>query len=293
MNFDQLVRLFQQTHGRLLTEAERFISSALAARNWLFGWYIIEFEQNGEDRAAYGAATLKSLATALRTRLGRGFSVDSLEQMRRFYLSYPSLTEPWMNSGGFNRLFEQASISGTVSRISFPTNEMATTPVSVGVGCADAMTLGAWLRRFTLGWSHYVELLTLDDPAERHFYEIEATANQWSVRELRRQIDASLYERLALSRDKDEIRRLATEGQVVEKAADLIKNPLRLQIPALSAVKRRTQGAAGNDHPGTRTQCSRSHEERRGPAMNAQSLTISLRVSAPPREGLLWRALWT
>ncbi|MEW6078397.1 MAG: DUF1016 N-terminal domain-containing protein [Thermodesulfobacteriota bacterium] len=69
-------------------------------------------------------------------------------------------------------------------------------------------------RRFALGcWSQYVELLTLDDPSERRFYEIEAAVKQWSVRELQRQIRASLYQRLALSRDKAEIRRLATEGQ--------------------------------------------------------------------------------
>jgi len=89
------------------------------------------------------------------------------------------------------------------------------------------------LNSFTLGWSHYVELLTLDDPAERSFYEIEAASGQWTVRELQRQIASSLYQRLALSRDKEEIRRLATEGQVVEKASDLFKNPLVLEFLGL------------------------------------------------------------
>ena len=85
------------------------------------------------------------------------------------------------------------------------------------------------LNRFSLGWSHYVELLSIDKPDERRFYEIEATSNNWSVRELERQIASSLYERLALSRDKEEIRRLSREGQVIEKAADIIKNPLVLE----------------------------------------------------------------
>ena len=84
-----------------------------------------------------------------------------------------------------------------------------------------------------LGWSHYVELLTLEDPPERSFYEIEAASNQWSVRELQRQIASSLYQRLALSRDTNEIRRLAVEGQVVEKAADIIKNPIVLEFLGL------------------------------------------------------------
>jgi predicted nuclease of restriction endonuclease-like (RecB) superfamily len=95
------------------------------------------------------------------------------------------------------------------------------------------MLVGTLIRQFTLGWSHYVELLTLDDSSERRFYEIEAAANQWTVRELQRQIASSLYQRLALSRDKDEIRRRAAEGQVVEKASDLIKNPLVLEFLGL------------------------------------------------------------
>ena len=87
--------------------------------------------------------------------------------------------------------------------------------------------------RFSLGWSHYVALLPIDDPDARRFYEIEAVDNSWSVRELERQIASSLYERLALSRDKEEVRRLASEGQVVERASDLIKNPVVLEFLGL------------------------------------------------------------
>ena len=88
-------------------------------------------------------------------------------------------------------------------------------------------------KRLPLAWSHYVTLLTIDNPEERRFYELEAAGNGWSVRELERQINSSLYERLALSRDKEEVRRLASEGQVVEKASDLIKNPLVLEFLGL------------------------------------------------------------
>ena len=84
-----------------------------------------------------------------------------------------------------------------------------------------------------MGWSHYVTLLSIDSPEERRFYEIEATANDWSVRELERQIASSLYERLALSRNKEEIRRLSQEGLVIAKPADLIKSPLILEFLGL------------------------------------------------------------
>ena len=85
-------------------------------------------------------------------------------------------------------------------------------------------------EQFHLSWSHYVELLTIEDNSERQFYEIEAQENSWSLRELKRQISTSLYQRLALSRDKDEIRQLAQQGPVIEKAADIIKNPLVLEF---------------------------------------------------------------
>ena len=89
------------------------------------------------------------------------------------------------------------------------------------------------LQHITLGWSHYVTLLSVTDPEARRFYEIEAAENGWSVRELKRQLDSSLYQRLALSRDKHEVRRLAREGQVVEKASDLIKDPVVLEFLGL------------------------------------------------------------
>ncbi|NMW21618.1 MAG: YhcG family protein [Chlorobiaceae bacterium] len=83
---------------------------------------------------------------------------------------------------------------------------------------------------FSLGWSHYVTLLTISNADERRFYEIEAGENSWDVRELDRQISASLYERLALSRDKEEIRQLSQKRLVVEKPADVIKNPFVLEF---------------------------------------------------------------
>ena len=89
------------------------------------------------------------------------------------------------------------------------------------------------IQRLPLGRSHYVTLLSVSDPEARRFYEIEAANNGWSVRELKRQLDSSLYQRLALSRDKHEVRRLAREGQVVEKASDLIKDPVVLEFLGL------------------------------------------------------------
>lgn len=226
MNFDQLVTLCQRTHEEISKRTSRTVDAHLVTRNWLFGWYIVEYEQRGEDRAKYGAFVIKSLSSALSQQIGRGFSQRNLEQARRFYLSYRTIAQ-------------------TLSALS-PTETSSTTilqTVSAELSITEKIPLPSiseWnnilpsiIKRFPLGWSHYVELLTIDSPDERRFYEIEAVANQWSVRELQRQIASSLYERLALSRDKEEIRRLATEGQIVEKAADLIKNPLVLEFLGL------------------------------------------------------------
>ena len=227
MNFDQLVTLCSDTQRQFVAAAGRTINTHLAARNFLLGLYIVHFEQEGEDRASYGKQTLKALSSALKTAAGRGFSVDNLELMRRFFIHFRSeILRP--------------EISETPSRISLPDAPQKSETLSRISTEIQRATLPSHEmmetlpNRFPLGWSHYVELLTIESPDERRFYEIEAAANQWSVRELQRQIASSLYERLALSRDKEEVRRLATEGQVVEKPADLIKNPLVLEFLGLA-----------------------------------------------------------
>ena len=228
LNFEKLVELCRRTHEETRHSAARAVDRSLVARNWLFGWYIVEYEQNGADRAKYGAQTLRRLSAALKAKIGRGFSMDSLEQMRRFYLRYKNLIADLSETSKSetpSRISGGSEISGTASR-NFPT------PVTVPLEIVQ--TLSAELaKRFSLGWSHYVTLLSIDDADASRFYEIESTENGWSVRELKRQIASSLYERLALSRDKEEVRRLASEGQVIEKASDLIKNPLVLEFLGL------------------------------------------------------------
>lgn len=225
-SFAQLVAICCETHREWSAAAARAIDTHLVARNFLIGHYVVQYEQAGADRAEYGKRTLKVLSQSLNAAVGRGFSVDNLELMRRFYQHFAvQILRP--------------AISDTASRISGPvTPKKSETPSRIFVADQIQFSINREIirelpQRFTLGWSHYVELLSISDEAERRFYEIETAANQWSVRELQRQIASSLYQRLALSRDKDEIRRLAIEGQVVEKVADLIKNPLVLEFLGL------------------------------------------------------------
>lgn len=207
-------------------------------RNWLFGWYVVEYEQNGADRAEYGSRTLKRLSAALMEEIGRGFSVRSLELFRRFYLQFGEALPPPGRPQTPSALSAVAEIPQTLSAISTAA-QIPQTPSAESAASGEELSgalrsaSSALLQRLPLGWSHYVTLLAVDDSDARSFYEIEAAENGWSVRELKRQLDSSLYERLALSRDKQEVRRLASEGQVVEKPSDLIKDPMVLEFLGL------------------------------------------------------------
>jgi DUF1016 N-terminal domain len=172
--FQPLVELCRQTHEMMQSRAVRSVDLALVVRNWLFGWYIVGFEQDGTDRAQYGQATLKKLSTALRETIGRGFSVDNLELMRHFFMTYRNTLPIDSKSETLLRM-SGAEISETVSRNSAaspkPTIILPTSPALIAPELIEKL-----LTRFTLGWSHHVTLLSVDSPEERRFYEIEATA---------------------------------------------------------------------------------------------------------------------
>ena len=195
--------------------AIRMVDRSLVERNWLFGQYIVEFEHGGAGRGeVYGKQLIERLSAKLNAAGINGCSATNLRKFRQFYLTYPEIQQtPSAESSGRTGIRPTLSVESPV------------TPAAPGQ--ADALHAAG---RFTLGWSHYVTLLALDNAEARRFYEIEATVNGWSVRELKRQLDSSLYERLALSRDKQAIRRLAHEGQIVENASDLIKDPLVLEF---------------------------------------------------------------
>ena len=134
------------------------------------------YKQNGSDRAEYGTATLKQLSAALKTSIGRGFSVDSLELMRRFYLTY-------------GHLIPQTTMSETTSRIFAPEISEATSRISAtlikSIPALSQAVSGELLQQIKLSWSNYVILLTIDNHQERRFYEIEAAENSWSVPKVR------------------------------------------------------------------------------------------------------------
>ena len=177
------------------------VNLAMVYSYYEVGRMIFEEEQKGSDRAEYGKYIIKELSEYLTAEFGKGYSKENLKLMRRFYVVYSNDQIEETLFTQFNNLPQ----------------------VSSG-------------RRFYLSWSHYLKLMRIDNIDERHFYEIESIRNDWSLTELKRQFDSSLYERLALSTDKDSIKRLAAKGQIIEAPTDMIKDPYVLEFLGLEEL---------------------------------------------------------
>jgi predicted nuclease of restriction endonuclease-like (RecB) superfamily len=200
------------------TTVARGVDLVQVHTNFEIGRRIVQEEQRGKDRAAYGKEVIKALADRLTGEFGKGFSTSNLAYMRTFYLSYDDRSPIFQSvTDEFNAPSIGQTLSDELAIFQSLTGKLETPPP----------------RPFTLSWTHYVFLLGIDNPNERSFYEIEATEQNWTVRQLKRQFDSGLYERLALSRDKEGIRRLAREGQTVGQASDLLKEPLVLEFLGL------------------------------------------------------------
>ena len=193
----------------------RTVNTTQVVSNWLIGREIIEDEQKGIRRAGYGEALLKELSTKLTRDFGRGYSVDNLESFRLFYSAYPSL------------------ISETLLRKSLPDQKSETLS---RISTPSVPSTAVWKPgslHSSLSWSHYRLLLKVESSANRDFYEIEAIKNNWSVRELERQINSLLFERLAKSKDKAGLMKLATKGQEIITSSDVFKDPVVIEFLGL------------------------------------------------------------
>ena len=189
----------------LIEEAKKNVKTtvniAMVYTYFEIGRMIIEEEQNGDNRAEYGKYIIRNLSSFLTEHYGKGYSISNLKNFRQFYLIYSN------DSIGQTMFSQFKNYPATVTE-----------------------------RKFYLSWSHYLKLMRISNIEERHFYEIEAVKNDWSLSELKRQYDSSLYERLSLSKNKDEVMLLSQKGQIIEKPADAIKDPYVLeflQLPEL------------------------------------------------------------
>lgn len=215
---DQIGRLHAQTQRA----AAQQINYWLTVRNWLIGWRITEYEQGGSDRAAYGERLLPELARQLRGI--KGLAVQRLYDCRTFYREYPTILQTVSGELQHASLLD-AALLNAASLPALPTTEQP-----VGQDALPGIAPTLLLSR--LSFSHFLELLALDRPLQRAFYEVQAVKNSWSVRELKRAINSALYERTGLSTDKAAVLAGHAGAQPLV-VADVVKNPYVLEFLGL------------------------------------------------------------
>jgi hypothetical protein len=219
MNFEQLVSQIELVHVELQQYAVRQVDNCLTIRNILIGFYIVEFEQNGIDKAKYGAGTIKELANRLRHI--KGVSSPQLYRYRDFYLSYPQIFSTVLRK--LKSIDFPSEIVSTVSRKS----------ESVAVNQSDsAYSYEPEILLGRLSFSHFLELMNAETQLKRAFYEVQTIKNNWGVRDLNRAMGTLLFERTGLSTDK-EIVIAKAKGDVTPTISDVIKNPYFLEFLGL------------------------------------------------------------
>lgn len=234
MNFDRLVNTIQSTHNQLQQNAIRSVNKHLTIRNWLIGFYIVEFEQNGSDRATYGDNLFTELAKAINLK---GLAETNLKLSRQFYRTYPqiaqSLTEQ-LQQLGFNSIrqlptdeFQTIENQSTTIRQTLSDEFNGALPQDLQVPPNKLVN--------SLSFSHFILLLPIEDSLKRTFYEIECMKGSWSVSELKRQINSLYFERSGMSNNPEKLSRIVQEKSQALVPTDIIKSPFTFEFLGLKA----------------------------------------------------------
>ena len=236
MNFESLVGHINQVQDVLQAQAAHAVNLSLTARNWLVGYYIVEFEQHGEDRAKYGDKLINRLAKEIGRR---GFEPRSLHVYRRIYLTYPQLATailPYLQENSQNLIGSDA----------FPILQTLSAKLQKSGSQEDGIlqTASAKLEEwctppeklfYRLNFSNLSYIASIDDPLKRAFYEQEAIRGCWTYRELDRQVSSQYYERMGLSKDKKALQKLAVKNAQQLAPRDILHNPVTLEFLGLES----------------------------------------------------------
>jgi predicted nuclease of restriction endonuclease-like (RecB) superfamily len=234
MNFELLVNTIQQTHNQLQQSAIRSVNKHLTIRNWLVGFYIVEFEQKGLDRAKYGDKLLDELANSINLK---GLGARNLKLFRQFYFQYPQISQTvsdQLKQLGFNSIRQMLSDE-------FPPAENQENTIVQTPSAQFKSTLPTDLQvppdRLinALSFSHFTLLFPIEDPLKRIFYEIECMKGNWSHDELKRQITTLYFERSGMSNNPDKLSRIVQEKSQASIPTDIIKSPFTFEFLGLKA----------------------------------------------------------
>lgn len=235
MNFEALVKHISTIQDTLQAQAAHAVNLALTSRNWLMGCYIVEFEQNGEDRAAYGEQLLKKLEQRLKTK---GLNERRFREFRRLYLVYPQLKEPIAQY-----IASQIQIRQSLTaEFTEPIRQIASAEFETTIRrmpSAELKDMQKWMmpadKLFNkLTYSNLSLISAIDNPIKRAFYEMETIRGCWSYKELGRQINSLYYERSGLSKNKEALSALVQQQAVQLQPIDVINTPITLEFLGLN-----------------------------------------------------------
>ncbi len=226
----------------------RSVNSTQVIANWLIGREIVREEQQGRRRAEYGQRLMCRLAQRIERDFGPGYGLANLKLFRQFFLNYPDLAGEGKGYAPRSRLLNgprnERRKKGYALRSQLGASSSFAIQRSHSVefdALSDTTSMESWtpgLLNPNLSWTHYRALIRVEDQEARSFYEIESIKSNWSARELERQIGSLLYERLAMSRDKKGLLRLASKGHEIQSATDVFKDPMVVEFLGLPMTSR-------------------------------------------------------
>lgn len=220
LTFSRLVDSIQSVHKQLAAQASKAVNISLTLRNWLIGCYIREYEQNGADRAQYGARLLDRLADRLHEGLDRCYTGRYLGLCRQLFDTYPEIRKSLISESALPLL-----------PLSVPNESMK----HIRKSAISELHLQPHMLVERLSFTHLVELIALEDPLKRAFYEIECIRGNWSVRQLKRQIATLYFERSGLSRDKEKLAAMVKAGVETADPKLSIRDPYIFEFLGLRA----------------------------------------------------------
>ena len=239
LSFDKLVENVENVHAVTSSTAKGAVNQLLTVRNWAIGYYIVEFEQNGSDRAKYGGRVLSNLANRISIK---GLDRTRLNQCRIFYTKYPQICETVSHKlqaiGGAPSL-----PAGITAVVTVPTEKFEPED-KICETASHKFETDPEILISRLSFSHIVEIMKLDDPFERFFYEYECIKGVWSVRELQRQINTNLYFRAGISKKPELLLEKIQQGDFTAQLT--VKEPFALEFLDLDDRMVVTESDLGN-----------------------------------------------
>ncbi|MBC8185690.1 DUF1016 family protein [candidate division KSB1 bacterium] len=244
LNFESLVSELVQLHHQSEQQTTKAINVGMTIRNWLIGHHIVEYEQNGEDRAKYGEKLLESIAEEFKKKKIKGMSETNLKVFRQFYEFYPQIRQSLNDQSYFPirqtvsdefKLEKSQTVSDkSDSQIIQTLSEESQKPIRESLSPEFALSGKELLSK--LSFSHISELIKINDQLKRSFYEVECIRGTWSVRELRRQINSLYFERSGLSKDKKALAKHVQSKAEKVSLLTTIQDPLVFEFLGLKST---------------------------------------------------------